>query len=259
MKLHELFSDPVEEGIAKWAGLAGLGAAAMFGQPSKMGSETLPSIAQSQPAQTSSPVQKTPAVGVTKSAAPAAVKPSISTAQRADARKQNLVRTLAARSGLKGNELAAFLAQTATETLGFRAMEELGTDEYIKGLYDKEGNNPAKAVELGNVNAGDGVRYKGRGLIQLTGRDNYRRVGDALKLPLEAHPEMAARPDIAMRVALWFWKNRVKPSVTNWNDVASVTHKINRGLHRLEDRQANYDYYQKLLAPKPTQKPKQKT
>ena len=241
MKLHELFPDEVDEGLAKWAGIAGLGAAAMFGNPGTTSSDDL-----SRPTAVSQPAAPaTPALDQKKS--PVAV-PAVTTgtAKTADLVKQNFLRAHAVRAGMHGDELAAFLAQTAHETMGFHTMVERGDDAYFTNLYDIKGN-PAKAAELGNVNAGDGARYKGRGFIHLTGRDNYRRAGTALKLPLEKHPELAAKPAVAARIALWFWKNRVRPEVRDWNDVRSVTHKINRGMQGLEDRSANYAWYRQAL------------
>jgi len=249
MKLHELFSDEVDEGLAKWAGIAGLGAAAMFGNPSQTGPE-MPYLAPTASATTTAK----PAPEISKPPI-AVVKPTTGTALTANAQKQHFIRAAAAKAGMRGNELAAFMAQTAHETMGFHTMAEKGDDTYFTNLYDIQGN-PKKAAELGNVTAGDGVRYKGRGFIHLTGRDNYRKAGAALKLDLENNPDLATNPVIAAKIALWFWKNRVKPHVTNWDDVRSVTYKINPGMKGLEDRHANYMYYKKLMADKPKTKPR---
>jgi len=249
MKLHELFQEDLEEGLAKWAGIAGLGAAALFGNPSTTGQENIPSAVTTTqgPTARTNPQVKNPPAAVTK--------PSAGTALKADAQKQNFIRIMAAKSGLRGDELAAFLAQTAHETSGFRDMTERGDDAYFTNLYDIQGN-PAKAAELGNVRAGDGPRYRGRGFIHLTGRDNYRKAGAALKMDLENHPNLAANPVNAAKIALWFWKNRVQPAVSNWDNVRSVTHKINPAMKGLEDRQENYNYYKKILAPVPKAKKK---
>jgi putative chitinase len=103
---------------------------------------------------------------------------------------------------------------------------------------------------LGNKQAGDGAKYHGRGYIQLTGRDNYRRAGQALGLPLEAQPELVERPDVAAKVAVWFWQNQVAPRVTNFSDTAQVTKPINSGLRGLEDRQAKYASIMALMQPR---------
>lgn len=73
-------------------------------------------------------------------------------------------------------------------------IHELGGPTYLRRMYDIEGARPAKARELGNLFAGDGVRYAGRGYVQLTGRKNYRRAGEALGIPLEESPDLAEVP-----------------------------------------------------------------
>lgn len=141
-------------------------------------------------------------------------------------------------AGLKGSELAQFMAQTAHESANFSTLKEFGDKNYFK-KYDIK-FNPSKAKELGNVHVGDGERYKGRGYIQLTGRENYRNAGKALGLPLEQKPELVERPDVAAKVALWFWKNRVKPNVDNFNDTADSTKPINPALKGLADRKNKF-------------------
>ena len=140
--------------------------------------------------------------------------------------------------GIKGVELAQLVAQCAVETAYFTAMKEVGGKIDFK-KYDPK-VNPRKAKILGNTKPGDGARYHGRGYIQLTGRDNYKRAGMALKLPLEAQPEMVEEPDIAARVAVWFWKTQVRPKVTNFHDTAQVTRPINSGLHGLDRRERTF-------------------
>ena len=108
---------------------------------------------------------------------------------------------------------------------------------------------PGKAAALGNIKAGDGAKYKGRGFIQITGRDNYRRAGQALGLPLEKHPELAEKPEVAAKIAIWFWQNRVSPKVTNFNDTAAVTKHINPGMHGLDSRQDHFDDFKQSLTP----------
>jgi predicted chitinase len=146
-------------------------------------------------------------------------------------------------AGIAGVELKQFLAQTAHETMDFKYMSELGSDRYIARMYDIR-HNPKKARALGNVKPGDGVRYKGRGYIQLTGRYNYRRAGQALGLPLEQKPELVERPDVAAKVAVWFWKQRVQPRVSDYTDTASSTKPINPGLKGLDDRESKFRSYQ---------------
>ena len=111
--------------------------------------------------------------------------------------------------------------------------------KYFTKLYDILGN-PAKAKVLGNLRPGDGERYKGRGYIQLTGHENYRNAGKALGLPLEQKPELAERPEIAAKIAVWFWQNRVKPQVDNFADTAQATKPINPAMKGLQDRKDKF-------------------
>jgi predicted chitinase len=146
------------------------------------------------------------------------------------------------KAGLRGLELAAFLAQCAHESGGFNNLRELGGDDYLRRMYDPK-HAPRTAAILGNVKPGDGVRYAGRGFIQLTGRDNYRQAEQALKLPLLKQPQLAARPDIAAKIAVWYWKTRVRPHVTDFTDTAAVTKLINPALKHLADRRGTLAYY----------------
>lgn len=140
--------------------------------------------------------------------------------------------------GIKGTELAQLVAQCAVETSYFTSMKEKGGSLDFK-KYDVR-SNPRKAKILGNTKPGDGARYHGRGYIQLTGKDNYTRAGKALGLDLVNHPELVERPDVAARVAVWFWKHHVQPRVTNFNDTAQVTKPINSGLDGLDKRESTF-------------------
>lgn len=82
-------------------------------------------------------------------------------------------------------------------------IHEKGGDAYFKRMYDIEGARPDKARELGNLSPGDGVRYAGRGYVQLTGKNNYRKAEAALGLPLVANPDLAMRHDAAARILVW--------------------------------------------------------
>jgi len=151
------------------------------------------------------------------------------------------LKSVAMASGIKGTELAQFLAQCAHETANFASMEERGTPAYFVKKYEK---NPRKARILGNKVKGDGERFKGRGYIQLTGRDNYTRAGAALGLPLAQQPELAARPDVAAKVAVWYWKNRVAPKIKDFGNTAAVTKKINPASKGLQSRKDQFKSYQ---------------
>lgn len=121
--------------------------------------------------------------------------------------------------------IAHFLGQCCHEAAGFRTTEEFASGELYEGRSD-----------LGNTRKGDGRRYKGRGLIQLTGRANYRDVGNALGLDLEANPLLAEEPRLSLRIACEYWKRRKINPDCDRDDIITVTRKINGGLNGLEDR-----------------------
>jgi predicted chitinase len=150
-----------------------------------------------------------------------------------------LLKKAAVKAGIVGTELAQFMAQCAHETANFTSMKEHGGSLDFK-KYDIK-HNPRKARALGNVKPGDGAKFAGRGFIQLTGRDNYRRAGQALGLPLEQQPELVERPDVAAKVAVWFWQSRVAPKVSSFHDTKQATKPINPGMRGLADRQAKFN------------------
>lgn len=118
-----------------------------------------------------------------------------------------------------------FIAQLAHESDGFRTSVEYASGRAYEGRKD-----------LGNTQPGDGVRYKGRGLIQLTGRANYTAAGRALGLDLIAHPELAEKPRNAARIAGWYWNSRKITPIAERDDLVGVTKKINGGTKGLADR-----------------------
>ena len=150
--------------------------------------------------------------------------------------------SVAHKEGIYGIELLQFVAQCGHETDGFTSFKEYGGRldfaKYERGIAAKI---------LGNLHLGDGAKYHGRGYIQLTGRDNYKRAGLALNLPLEKHPELAEKPEVAAKIAVWFWKTHVKPNVKDFNNVQAVTKPINRGLHGLQDREIKFAALKQLV------------
>jgi putative chitinase len=124
--------------------------------------------------------------------------------------------------------IAHFLGQCCHESAGFRTTEEFASGE----AYEKR-------KDLGNTKDGDGPRYKGRGLIQLTGRANYRDLGKVLKIDLEGNPFRAAEPELSLTIACEYWKKRKINPDCDRDDIITVTKKINGGLNGLEDRR-NY-------------------
>jgi putative chitinase len=153
-----------------------------------------------------------------------------------------LLKKAATAAGITGTELAAFLSQTAHETMNFQHMIELGSDRAFR-KYDPK-HAPKKAKALGNTKIGDGAKYKGRGYIQLTGRYNYKRAGEALGLDLVNKPELVEKPEVAAKVAVWYWQNRVANKVDNFKDTKAVTKKINPGLKHLDQRKEKQQAFQ---------------
>lgn len=95
--------------------------------------------------------------------------------------------------------------------------------------------NEVYGHRLGNTEPGDGWLYRGRGLIQVTGRANYQLVQDATTIPLVAHPDMLAQPEMALVVSKAWWDKKVPDTAVG--DVARITRIVNGGLVGLADRQ----------------------
>jgi len=97
-------------------------------------------------------------------------------------------------------------------------------------------------LDLGNTEPGDGRRFKGRGLIQLTGRSNYREYTEHRRnlgetsVDFEQTPEIVSDPPFAADVAGWYWDSRKINALADGDDVKAVTRKINGGLNGLADR-----------------------
>lgn len=124
---------------------------------------------------------------------------------------------------------AHFIAQLAHESGGFRYAEELA-----------DGRAYEDRAELGNTQPGDGPRFKGRGLIQLTGRANYTAYGHAIGRDLLADPSpVATDPALAVDAACWFWETRKLNALADADEVRRITRRINGGLNGLADRQAH--------------------
>lgn len=120
---------------------------------------------------------------------------------------------------------AAFLAQIGHESGQLRYVKELASGLAYEGRKD-----------LGNVVDGDGVRFKGRGLIQITGRANYLQVQIDLGIPCIANPELLENTVNACRTAGWFWDKRGLNALADKGDFVTITKRINGGLNGQEDR-----------------------
>lgn len=141
--------------------------------------------------------------------------------------------------------VAAFLAQLAHESAGFRYLEEIWGPTPAQRRYEGR-------ADLGNTQPGDGYRYRGRGWIQLTGRHNYRTYGALLGLPLEAQPDLAAQPGTAARIACAYWDQRKLNTLADVGDFVGITRRINGGLNGLTEREA---YHRRALAALPASAP----
>jgi putative chitinase len=124
-------------------------------------------------------------------------------------------------------ELCHFFAQAAVETAWFQTLEEFASGREYEGRTD-----------LGNTQPGDGVRYKGRGIFQTTGRYNYARFGKIMGLDLVNSPELLLNPEYAVVSALEYWKYKNIGPAAAADDVNRVTYLINGGYNGLNDRRA---------------------
>lgn len=122
--------------------------------------------------------------------------------------------------------IAHFIAQIGHESGRFIYVKEIASGIAYEGRKD-----------LGNVNKGDGIKYKGRGLIQITGRTNYDLCGKALDLDLITTPYLLELPDNASLSAGWFWKGHGLNELADKNNILAITKKINGGTNGLSDRE----------------------
>lgn len=136
--------------------------------------------------------------------------------------------------------IAAFLAQLAHESGEYRYMEELADGSAYEGRND-----------LGNVFPGDGVKFKGHGPIQITGRANHKACGDALGLDLQADPRLLTKPEHGTASACWFWNSRNLSPLADVGWFKTITRRINGGYNGLADRVQYYARNRAILWPVP--------
>ena len=135
---------------------------------------------------------------------------------------------------------AAFIAQIAHETGSLHYMSEIWGPTAAQLRYDK-------MARLGNMEEGDGYKYRGRGAFQLTGRANYKRYGDLLNVDLENNPEWAKDPSVAFRIAGQYWKEHHLNEMADNCLFESITRAINGGINGLPQRRAFYERALELL------------
>lgn len=132
---------------------------------------------------------------------------------------------------------AAFLSQVAHESGELRYVEEIASGKAYEGRAD-----------LGNTEPGDGVRFKGRGLIQITGRANYANCGGALGIDLLADPSLLETPENATRSAAWFWQTHGLNELADADNFRKITLRINGGLTGQENRLAYWETAKEAIA-----------
>lgn len=145
------------------------------------------------------------------------------------------------RYGIVGTaRAAAFIAQVGHESGQLHWVREIWGPTAQQAWYEGR-------ADLGNTVKGDGSRYRGRGLIQITGRANYAACGEALGLDLIDKPALLELPQHAAMSAAWFWSTRGLNTLADQGQFVKITRRINGGLTGQDDRQALYDKALKVL------------
>ena len=137
--------------------------------------------------------------------------------------------------------VAAFIAQIGHESGQLKYVKEIWGPTKAQARYEGR-------ADLGNTQPGDGSKFRGRGLIQITGRANYKACGEALALDLVNHPELLEKPQHACMSAAWFWASRGLNTLADAGEITKISKRINGGLNGLADRQALYDTALRVLA-----------
>lgn len=136
--------------------------------------------------------------------------------------------------------MAAFLAQVGHESGGLHWLAELWGPTDAQSRYENR-------ADLGNHGEGDGYKYRGRGLIQITGRFNYQRASEALATDFIGNPDQLAQPEYAVRSAMWFWQSHGLNQLADSGYFEKVTRVINGGLTGQAERLALYSVAKKVL------------
>lgn len=165
--------------------------------------------------------------------------------------------------------MANFLAQVCHESSNFRAVSEnlnysasalrkvfgkYFNDDTIAEDYARQPEKIANRVyanRMGNNDeaSGDGWAYRGRGLMQLTGKNNYLHFSNAYGADVVAQPELVAEtPELCVAVAGWYWDTNRLNRLADEDDIKKITKKINGGYHGLEDREAKLTKIKSVLA-----------
>ena len=168
--------------------------------------------------------------------------------------------------------VAHFLSQCAHESAGFKRLEENlnYSAKALRAVFGRYFGEPPKRdadeyhrkpemianyvymdefrkYKMGNTEEGDGWKFRGRGLKQLTGRNNYTRFGESIGMTAAEAAEYVATPAGAIESACWFWDTNNLNEIADTDDVKRMTKKINGGSIGLEDRQKRYIHAMKVL------------
>jgi len=160
---------------------------------------------------------------------------------------------------------ACFIGQCMHESGGFKFLKEnlnysakglvatwpsrFPNEEYAEEYARKPERiaNKVYSGRMGNTEDGDGAKYIGRGLIQLTGKDNYKAVTEALGEDLLANPQLLEEPRYAALSAGWFWNKKGLNALADANDIETMTKRINGGSIGISDRKAKIEMVSKYL------------
>jgi putative chitinase len=165
--------------------------------------------------------------------------------------------------------IAGFIAQCGHESNNFRVLEENlnysaeALDKIFPKYFKNAGRNAADyarkpekianviyANRMGNTQPGDGYRFRGRGVIQLTGRDNYTNFGKTLNKDAEQVIDYVCTIAGALESALWYWNSRNINAAADAGDIVKMTKLVNGGTIGLEDRKKHYAHAMEVLTGK---------
>lgn len=135
--------------------------------------------------------------------------------------------------------VAHFMAQIEHESGGFKYLTELGGKSYFEKYEGRK--------DLGNIQKGDGFKFRGRGYIQVTGRANYTLLSKDMRIDFVNNPDMLSQEANAMISAVWYWNKNKLNSLADANDIKGITKRINGAYNGLDDRRKRFDKWYNLL------------
>lgn len=130
----------------------------------------------------------------------------------------------------------SYLSQIGHESGQLRYSEEIASGKAYEGRKD-----------LGNTEIGDGIKFKGRGSIQITGRFNYEKLTNYFGVDFIQEPELLKTPEWAIKSSLWFWKIKGLNEIADTGDFEKLTRRINGGLNGLKDRLEIFERCKKYI------------